>query len=95
MYFLQGGSVDALLADTSILEGWGVSRGAIALLRAVLSAAQQARQRHKRGCYRFDPSERLVDLANETGDTPLFTACKVSGDVELISILSLSLAHLC
>ena len=48
MYFLQGGSVDALLADTSILEGWGVSRGAIALLRAVLSAAQQARQRHKR-----------------------------------------------
>ena len=48
MYFLQGGSVDALLADTTILEGWGVSRGAIALLRAVLSAAQQARQRHKR-----------------------------------------------
>ena len=48
MYFLQGGSVDALLGDTSILEGWGVSRGAIALLRAVLSAAQQARQRHKR-----------------------------------------------
>ena len=39
MYFYKRLGRDKGLGDTSILEGWGVSRGAIALIRAVPSAA--------------------------------------------------------
>jgi serine/threonine protein kinase len=47
-YFVQGGAIDPLLGDPAILESWSVSQGSVALLRAVLGAAQQARRRHKR-----------------------------------------------